>query len=49
MMIYKEYLAGRNLSENTVDSYVYDVENFAAYLSVMSMALKSLKLKRLIF
>jgi integrase/recombinase XerD len=32
MMIYKEYLAGRNLSENTVDSYVYDVENFAAYL-----------------
>ena len=30
--IYKEYLYQRNLSENTIDSYIYDVESFRNYL-----------------
>jgi integrase/recombinase XerD len=30
--IYKEYLHQRNLSENTIDSYIYDVESFRNYL-----------------
>ena len=30
--IYKKYLTQRNLSENTVSSYIYDVANFGAYL-----------------
>ena len=32
MMIYKKYLTQRNLSENTISSYIFDVENFRAYL-----------------
>lgn len=30
--MYKEYLYQRNLSENTIDSYIYDVESFRNYL-----------------
>lgn len=30
--IYKNYLGQRNLSDNTINSYIYDVENFEEYL-----------------
>ncbi len=30
--VYKNYLSNRNLSENTISSYVYDVESFNTYL-----------------
>ena len=30
--IYKKYLGQRNLSENTISSYVYDIERFKEYL-----------------
>lgn len=30
--IYKKYLEQRNLSDNTINSYIYDVENFGEYL-----------------
>ena len=30
--IYKNYLVQRNLSDNTISSYIYDVENFRSYL-----------------
>lgn len=32
--IYKKYLSKRNLSENTISSYVYDVESFNEYLHI---------------
>lgn len=31
-ILYKKYLSQRNLSENTISSYIYDIESFKEYL-----------------
>ncbi len=31
--IYKKYLSQRNLSDNTISSYIYDIEKFRVYLN----------------